>query len=123
MSPGPTITREAAFSGRMARREIVFRRPAPFWQNGLSIGNGDLGGSVFGGGAEADGIVGITLNKIDLWDHRYDRLGHRYHTLAELRELIARHSGTEEGRRKLDGIEPYAVVSAAEGLQAKPPER
>ncbi|KPK84217.1 MAG: hypothetical protein AMJ81_06235 [Phycisphaerae bacterium SM23_33] len=110
MPPGPASTADAAFAGQMARREIVFLQPAPFWQNGLCIGNGDLGGAVFGGGPETGGVIAVTLNKTDLWDHRYDRQGHRYHRLTELRQLIARHAGTEAGRRKLDQLEPYGVV-------------
>jgi P pilus assembly chaperone PapD len=42
---------EVQLSREMSRREIVFERPTPFWQSGLSVGNGDLQGSVFGGGA------------------------------------------------------------------------
>ena len=41
----------------------------------------------------------MTLNKVDLWDQRYDRQGHRPHTLAELRALVPEHAGTEQGRR------------------------
>ena len=48
---------EAAFAREMARRDIVYKRPTPHWQNGLTIGNGDLGGAVFGGGPDSNGIV------------------------------------------------------------------
>jgi hypothetical protein len=95
----------------MARREIIYQRPTPWWQNGLSIGNGDVGGSVFGGGPESDGLIGIALNKVDVWDERYDRKGHHVHTLAELRKLVAEHAGTEEGRKYLNSLEPYGLVA------------
>ena len=87
-----------------------YRRPTAHWQNGASIGNGDLGGAVFGGGRETAGLVGVTMNKIDVWDERYDRRGHRYHHLDELRGLAAEHAATEDGRAFLKQIEPYGVV-------------
>ena len=95
----------------MERREIVYQRATPWWQNGLSIGNGDLGGSVFGGGAESGGVIGVALSKVDVWDERYDRKGHHVHTLAELRKLVAENADTEEGRRKLNSLEPYGLVA------------
>ena len=56
------------FAQQMARREIVYQHSTPYWQNGLAIGNGDLGGAVFGGGEKSDGVIGVTLNKVDVWD-------------------------------------------------------
>jgi hypothetical protein len=102
---------DSEFAREMARREIVYQRPTPYWQNGLSIGNGDVGGSVFGGGPESGGLIGIALNKVDVWDERYDRKGHHVHTLAELRALVAEHAGTEEGRKHLNSLEPYGLVA------------
>jgi hypothetical protein len=102
---------DSEFAREMARREIIYQRPTPYWQNGLSIGNGDVGGSVFGGGPESDGLIGIALNKVDVWDERYDRKGHHVHTLAELRALVAEHAGTEEGRKYLNSLEPYGLVA------------
>jgi hypothetical protein len=99
---------------QMARREIVFRRPEPLWQNGLAIGNGDLGGAVFASQAEGETRLGLTLNKVDVWDERYDRKHHRYQTLAELRQLIRAHAGTDEGRQKLRTLEPYCMVGHGE---------
>lgn len=104
----------AEFARQMARREIVYRRPARRWQNGLTIGNGDLGGAVFGGGKESAGIIAATLSKVDVWDERYDRKGHRCHTLAELRELIAANAGSAEGRKRLNELEPYGLVAEAD---------
>ncbi len=95
----------------MARREIVFQRPTPWWQNGLSIGNGDLGGAVFGGGVKSKGVISVALSKVDVWDERYDRKGHRVHTLNELRGLIADNAATEEGRKTLNSLEPYGLVA------------
>lgn len=102
---------DAEFARQMARREIVFQRPTRWWQDGLTIGNGDLGGAVFGGGPETNGMVGITLSKVDVWDERYDRRGAQYRPLAEVRRLIAEHSGTEEGRKFLDTLEPGCIVA------------
>jgi hypothetical protein len=102
------------FARQMARRDVVYQRPTPWWQDGLTIGNGDLGGAVFGGGPESDGKIGVTLTKVDVWDERYDRKGHRYHTLAELRKLIAEHAGSEEGRKILNSLEPYGTVGVDE---------
>jgi hypothetical protein len=102
------------FARQMSRREIVFYRPSAIWQNGFIIGNGDFGGTVFGGGEENDGAIGITLNKVDVWDERYDRKCHRYHTLSELRELILENRDTEEGRQKLNSLEPYCMVGKGE---------
>jgi len=102
---------DSEFAREMARREIIYHRPTSWWQNGLSIGNGDVGGSVFGGGPESDGLIGVALNKVDVWDERYDRKGHHVHTLAELRALVAEHAHTEEGRKKLNSLEPYGLVA------------
>ena len=147
---------DSEFAREMARREIIYQRPTPYWQNGLSIGNGDVGGSVFGGGLRepqaarpaadrhplptgaggtgaspqaehpwgehghsqggcpwhpADGVIGIALNKVDVWDERYDRRGHHVHTLTELRALVGEHAGTEEGRKYLNSLEPYGLVA------------
>jgi hypothetical protein len=93
----------------MARREIVFLRPTRWWQNGLSLGNGDLMGAVFGGGSS--GPLSVALSKVDVWDERYDREGYRLHTLAELRELIQEHSATPEGRSRLNSLEPYCKAA------------
>jgi hypothetical protein len=102
------------FARQMARRDVVYQRPTPWWQDGLTIGNGDFGGAVFGGGPESDGKIGVTLTKVDVWDERYDRKGHRYHTLAELRKLIAEHADSEEGRKILNSLEPYGTVGVDE---------
>ena len=110
----PQLVSPAALAEQMACREIVFRRPEPLWQNGLSIGNGDLGGAVFASQAAGQTRLGVTLNKVDVWDERYDRKHHRYHTLAELRALIQEHAGSETGRQTLRSLEPYCMVGHGE---------
>ncbi|MCC7358562.1 MAG: hypothetical protein IT317_03745 [Anaerolineales bacterium] len=94
----------------LARSEIIFHRCEPRWQNGQAIGNGDLGGAVFSGEGGGETWLGVTLNKVDVWDERYDRQGHRYYSLAELRALIAEHAHTDEGRQFLRRLEPYCIV-------------
>jgi hypothetical protein len=99
------------FARNMTRREIAYQKATPYWQNSLSIGNADLGGAVFGGGAESGGVIGVTLSKVDIWDERYDRMGQRYHKLSELRRLVAENKDTEEGRKFLHNLEPYGMVA------------
>ncbi len=109
------------FARQMARREIVFCRPTRWWQNGLTIGNGDVGGAAYGGGAASDGVIGIALNKVDVWDQRYDRKGNRVHTLAELRRLAVQHAATQEGRKMLNSLEPYGLVAETDWFKKSYP--
>jgi hypothetical protein len=69
---------------------------------------------VFGGDEESGGVIGITLNKMDVWDNRYDRRGQTYAPLEEMRRLIREKSGTPEGREELRQLEPYCLVAASD---------
>ena len=76
----------ASFPAALGLHRLWYRQPAAFWTEALPVGNGSLGGMVYGNPAEEH----IQFNEDTLWGgtiHAYHRPGAWKH-LSRIRELL-----------------------------------
>jgi len=95
---------QSRFRSLLARHDPVWEMPAETWQQGLPLGNGDLGVMVWGSG---DPLF-FTLDKTDLWEKRHWSPDPEHFKWREFRKLI--ESGTvateEKAFQRPDGNPP-----------------